>query len=166
MDFSDKNALSYHRHKDQYDAWKRLTNGQGGVLKMNPTFKPSDSKAVVTVLAQCGLKFPEEEGQRPWAPRIEAAVILVEERPSPTATNTPKCTPMQTKPSGSTRQEGANTIALRVKSAKHVPHVAARMSPISSRRPWNHNSESTPDTTHDSRASVTYHPCLPAEIVI
>ena len=130
MDFSDKNALSYHRHKDQCDAWKGLTNGQGGVLKMYPTFKPSDSKAVIAVLAQCGLTFPEEEGQRPWAPRVEAAVTSVEERPPPTARNRPKCTPMQAKSSGSTRHEGGSTIALRVRSAEQVPHVAAGMSPI------------------------------------
>ena len=52
MDFLDKNALFYHRHKGECDAWKRLTNGQGGVLKMYPTFKPSDSKVVVSFLSK------------------------------------------------------------------------------------------------------------------
>ena len=85
-------------------------------------------------------------------------MTLVEERPPPTATNTPKRTPMQAKSSGSTRQEGASTIALRVKSAKQVSHVAAGMSPISSRRPSNHNSESTPGTTHDARVGVPVSP--------
>ena len=158
MDFSDKNALSYHRLKDQCDAWKRLTNGQSGVLKMHPIFKPSNIKAVVEVLAQCGLTFPREEGQRPWAPRIEVALNLVEERPPPIAMNRPKCIPMQAKSSGSARQEGGSTRALWVRYVEQVPHVAAGMSPSSSRRLRNHNTKSTPDTTFDSRANVPASP--------
>ena len=143
MDFSDKNALSYHRHKDQCDAWKRLTNGQGGVLKMYPTFKPSDSKAVVAVLAQCGLRFPEDKEHRPWAPRVEGTVTLVEEQPNPTATNTPKATPMKAKSSGSTR------------------HVGVPVSPLSSSghrdmSAWQTADETDSSTSEGERASKGY----------
>jgi hypothetical protein len=65
---------------------------------------------------------------------------------------------MHAKSSVSTRQERSSTIALRIRSAKQVPHVAARMSPISSRRPRNHNTESTPGITSDSRVGVPVSP--------
>ena len=72
-DFSDKNALSYHRHRNQCIEWRRMKNGKGGILKMYPTFKPSDTKAAETILAECGLKFPAKSGSQPWAPRQEGA---------------------------------------------------------------------------------------------
>ena len=68
-DFSDKNALSYHRHRNLCSGWRALHWDKGGVLKMYPTFSPSDTKSVGLILTKHGLKFPEVEGRRPWAPR-------------------------------------------------------------------------------------------------
>lgn len=76
QDFSDKNALSYHRYKDQCDAWKK--DGTG-VLKMYPTFLQSERGAVKDILAEFHLSFPREEGSRPWNPRTTTVTGVVQE---------------------------------------------------------------------------------------
>lgn len=47
--------------------------GRGGVLKMYPTFKVSDTQTVVQILGKYGYTFPADEGTRPWAPQRRAA---------------------------------------------------------------------------------------------
>ena len=71
QEFKDKNGLSYHRQKDQCSAWKECEGKSGALLKMYPTFSPSDKKIVKTILKEAGLKFPARPEHRPWAPRQE-----------------------------------------------------------------------------------------------
>lgn len=72
-DFSDKNALSYHRYKDQCDKWREVGSG---VLKMYPTFTQSEQHVLKGILQERGLKFPEEEGHRPWNPRVQVPRVV------------------------------------------------------------------------------------------
>lgn len=62
VDFADKNALSYHRHKDECNAWKDTKIGRiGARLKMYPTFPASDQSGVKSIFKEAGLTFPESE---------------------------------------------------------------------------------------------------------
>lgn len=72
MDFSDKNALSYHRYKDQCKKWKEVGTG---ILKMYPTFSQSEQHLLKDIFLEVGLSFPEKEGRRPWNPREQAAHV-------------------------------------------------------------------------------------------
>ena len=72
MDFSDKNALSYHRYKDQCKKWREVGTG---ILKMYPTFSQSEQHLLKDILLGVGLSFPEKEGRRPWNPREIAAHV-------------------------------------------------------------------------------------------
>lgn len=72
MDFSDKNALSYHRYKDQCKKWREVGTG---ILKMYPTFSQSEQHLLKDILLGVGLSFPEKEGRRLWNPREIAAHV-------------------------------------------------------------------------------------------
>ena len=69
QDFSDKNAISYHRYRDLCKTWRKVGKG---VLKMYPTFHQSQRGASKDLLEEAGLTFPAEEGKRPWNPRDSA----------------------------------------------------------------------------------------------
>ena len=72
--FSDKNSLSWHRHTDQCQAWKDMQSGPVRILKMYPTFCPSDGKIYTKILKEAGLVFPAPEGHRPWAPKTSTTL--------------------------------------------------------------------------------------------
>lgn len=72
MDFSDKNALSYHRYKDQCKKWREVGTG---ILKMYPTFSQSKQHLLKDILLGVGLLFLEKEGRHPWNPREIAAHV-------------------------------------------------------------------------------------------
>jgi hypothetical protein len=60
VDFADKNALSYHKHKDECHAWKDTEIGRAGPrLKMYPTFPTGDQFGIRSIFKEAGLNFLE-----------------------------------------------------------------------------------------------------------
>lgn len=51
-----------------------------GVLKMYPTFLPSEQGVVKDILLEAGLKFPADEGKRPWNPHTSESGTQMQDK--------------------------------------------------------------------------------------